>query len=250
MTEAYDERDGLAAEYVLGTLEAPARREAEALCARDPAFAEPVAEWQQRLASLGDDIAPVAPPPGLLGRIENILDILGPARATPPPARQLRRGRLILATWRWSALGAGAIAAALALYIAVGELIPDAPQPRTVAVLNEAAAVPAMMVTLDSTAGRLIVRPVAEVETTLARQLTAGERELELWLVPRGGGAPRSLGLLPAAGEVSIALSPQLQKDIQNAVALAVSVELPGGSPSGAPTGPVIYQGVVLLSAG
>lgn len=250
MTDGYNERDGLAAEYVLGTLEAAARREAEALSARDPAFAELVAEWQQRLASLADDIAPVTPPPGLLGRIENILDILGPGRAAAPPARQLRRGRLILATWRWSALSAGAIAAALALYIAVGELIPDAPQPQTVAVLNEAAAVPAMMVTLDSTAGRLIVRPVAEAEATLARQLAAGERALELWLVPPGGGAPRSLGLLPAAGEVSIALSAQLQNDIQSAVALAVSVEPPGGSPSGAPTGPVIYQGVVLLSAG
>mgnify|MGYP001475533431 CR=1 FL=1 len=64
------------------------------------------------------------------------------------------------------------------------------------------------------------------------------------------GAAPRSLGLLPPEGEFAIALSPQLEKDVISAVALAVSVEPPGGSPSGAPTGPVIYQGAVLPSAG
>ncbi|MEE8171760.1 MAG: anti-sigma factor [Alphaproteobacteria bacterium] len=248
MTDAYNERDGLAAEYVLGTLEAAARREAEALCARDPAFAALVADWEQRLAPLADAIQPVAPPPGLRGRIENILDILAPA--VTPPAAQPRRGRQILAAWRWSALGAGAIAAALAIYIAIAELTPEPPQSRTVAVLNQAAATPAMMVTLDLAERRLIVRPVAKAEAVLARQLAAGEKALELWLVPPGGAPPRSLGLLPADGEVSIARSAQLQKDIQSAVALAVSVEPPGGSPSGLPTGPVIYQGAVLLSAG
>ena len=250
MTDAYNERDGLAAEYVLGTLEAAARREAEALAARDPAFAALVAEWERHLAPLADDIQPVAPPSGLLARLENILDILGSPRAATPTAPQLRRARRARTAWRFSALSAGAIAAALALYIAVTELIPDAPQTRTVAVLNQAAAVPAMMVSLDLTADRMIVRPLAAAESELARQLAAGEKALELWLVPPGGGAPRSLGLLPPEGEISIALSPQLEKDLIGAVALAVSVEPPGGSPSGASTGPVIYQGAVLPSSG
>ena len=249
MTDAYNEREGLAAEYVLGTLEAAARREAEALCARDPEFAELVAAWQQRLAPLAEGVQPVAPPTGLLARIESILDILGPPRAAASMARPLRRERRVRTAWRFSALSAGAIAAALALYIAVTELIPQAPQTRTVAVLNQAAATPAMMVSLDLSADRLIVRPLVETETGLARQLAAGERALELWLVPPGGGAPRSLGLLPPEGEFSIVLSPQLEKDVVSAVALAVSVEPPGGSPSGAPTGPVIYQGAVLPSA-
>ncbi|MDA1356769.1 MAG: anti-sigma factor [Proteobacteria bacterium] len=248
MTEAYSERDGFAAEYVLGTLEAAARREAEALCARDPAFAELVAAWQQHLAPLADDIQPVAPPPELLGRIEKILDILGAARAAAPP--KLQPGRQVRTAWRWSAFGAGAIAAALAIYIAATELIPEAPGLRYVAVLNQSAATPMLMVTLDFTADRMIVRPVAAPEAVLARQLAAGERALELWLVPPGGGAPRSLGLLPTDAKISIALTPEMEKVLLSAVALAVSVEPPGGSPSGAPTGPVIYQGAVLPSAG
>ena len=240
----------MAAEYVLGTLEAVARRAAEALAARNPAFAELVAEWERRLAPLAEDIQPVAPPAGLLARIENILDILGPVRGAAPMARPLRREPRVRTAWRFSALSAGAIAAALALYVAVTELIPEAPQTRTVAVLNQAAATPAMIVSLDLTAGRMIVCPLTETETGLARQLAAGEKSLELWLVPPDGGAPRSLGLLPPEGEFAIALSPQLEKDVISAVALAVSVEPPGGSPSGAPTGRVIYQGAVLPSAG
>ena len=98
MTDAYNERDGLAAEYVLGTLEAVARREAEALAARDPAFAELVAEWERRLAPLAEDIQPVAPPTGLLARIENILNILGPVRGAAPMARPLRRERRVVRT--------------------------------------------------------------------------------------------------------------------------------------------------------
>lgn len=253
MTDAYNERDGLAGEYVLGTLEAAARREAEALCARDPAFAALVADWQQRLALLGDNIEPVAPPPELLGRIESVLDDIASNAATPltlSPAHRPRRGRQVAAAWRFAAFGAGAIAVALAVYIAVGALIPEVPPSRYVAVLNQAAATPALMVTVDFTADRMTIRPVAETETVLARALAAGEKALELWLIPPGGGAPRSLGLMPAKGAVSIALSSEMEKDLLSAVALAVSVEPPGGSPSGVPTGPVIYQGAVLPSAG
>ena len=48
MSDATD-RDLLAAEYVLGSLEGEERREAEQLLAADPTFARSVAAWQQRL---------------------------------------------------------------------------------------------------------------------------------------------------------------------------------------------------------
>lgn len=58
-------RDALAAEYVLGTLEA---REAAAVAAAlpaDPALREAVAAWEARLAPLVALAPPEAPPPGL-----------------------------------------------------------------------------------------------------------------------------------------------------------------------------------------
>src|ERR1700722_4821029 len=47
-----DDRDALAAEYVLGTLSADERDQAEALLAIDPGFAEIVRVWEGRLGGL------------------------------------------------------------------------------------------------------------------------------------------------------------------------------------------------------
>jgi anti-sigma-K factor RskA len=68
MSDAPD-RDMLAAEYVLGTLEGDEAQEAARLLRVDPAFAAAVRAWEARLAPLADTVAPVAPPPELWGRI-------------------------------------------------------------------------------------------------------------------------------------------------------------------------------------
>ena len=47
-----DDRDALAAEYVLGTLSAEEREQAEALLAIDHGFAETVRLWEHRLGEL------------------------------------------------------------------------------------------------------------------------------------------------------------------------------------------------------
>lgn len=47
-----EEREGLAAEYVLGTLDAGERAVAERDMARDPGFADLVAGWERRLSPL------------------------------------------------------------------------------------------------------------------------------------------------------------------------------------------------------
>ena len=49
--------DLLAAEYVLGVLDAAQRREAQARIDRDPAFARLVSEWDARLAPMLDELA-------------------------------------------------------------------------------------------------------------------------------------------------------------------------------------------------
>ena len=64
------------------------------------------------------------------------------------------------------------------------------------------------------------------------------DRSLELWAVP-ATGAPRSLGVISAAGATVV----QRGKLLDNTTALAVSLEPPGGSPTGRATGPVLYVG-------
>jgi anti-sigma-K factor RskA len=67
----------------------------------------------------------------------------------------------------------------------------------------------------------------------------------ELWDI--AGGPPRPLGLLPQNLGRAVAL-PVTQLPPPGGV-LAVSLEPPGGSPTGLPTGPVLYQGKVLIRA-
>jgi anti-sigma-K factor RskA len=59
------------------------------------------------------------------------------------------------------------------------------------------------------------------------------------------GGAPRSLGLIPASGVERVALPAPAGTALQNISNLAVSLEPAGGSTTGAPTGPVLYTGRV-----
>ena len=69
-----DDRDALAAEYVLGTLSADEREQAEALLVIDPGFAEIVRVWERRLGELNVMVEAVEPPPDVWDRIKTEID--------------------------------------------------------------------------------------------------------------------------------------------------------------------------------
>jgi anti-sigma-K factor RskA len=64
-----DDRDALAAEYVLGTLSGDEREQAEALLVIDPGFAEIVRQWERRLGELNVMVEAVEPAPEVWERI-------------------------------------------------------------------------------------------------------------------------------------------------------------------------------------
>ena len=71
MTQAEpDDQELLAAEYVLGTLDAEERARARALVAMDPGFAAIVRAWERRLGELNVLVAAVEPPPDIWDRIK------------------------------------------------------------------------------------------------------------------------------------------------------------------------------------
>ncbi|MGJ3264583.1 MAG: anti-sigma factor [Salinarimonas sp.] len=245
-----DDDDALAGEYVLGTLRGTDRAAFEARLAREPALADAVAAWQERLAPLTEAVAPVAPPADLFARIEARLDEAGAASAPTPAASspasspaeivsldEVRRLRRALAGWRIAAGGLGALAAALVALALLfpGRFLPPPPEgERYVAVVDRGGDLPALIVQVDVASGLVRVRaPAAEAPP---------DRALELWLVADGGD-PRSLGLVRDAADFRI--EPAVARASPGAT-LAVSVEPPGGSPTGAPTGPVVYTGVLI----
>jgi len=263
--------DGRAAEYVLGTLDAAEREEAQALIASDPAFAALVRDWEGRLGELHALADSVDPPAAVWDAIKAKLPettqtapIRLPEIPPPPPPPALPSNVIALnrqmVRWRTVAAATGTMAAVLALFIVTSAVaptvLPDSlrpkprvivqvtegtapPLPRFVAVLQRDPASPAFILTVDIANRSLMVRRVA------------AEREpgksYELWLVSNKFPAPRSLGVV-GGGEFtqSGSLSPYDPATISDAT-FAVSLEPEGGSPSGAPSN-VMFLGKLVES--
>lgn len=78
-----DDKNVLAAEYVLGTLDADERALAEELMALDPGFEDIMRTWERRLGELSAVVAPVEPPPAIWSRLKAQL---APESAAPAAA--------------------------------------------------------------------------------------------------------------------------------------------------------------------
>jgi anti-sigma-K factor RskA len=214
-------RDMLASEYALGTLHGPARRRFERLMREDADLRRTVGEWQQRLVPLTQAVAPVVPPKRVWHNIE----------------RRLGHGAT-RGFWNdvgfWRALGmlSSSLAVALLLYLGFA---PAPEAPRYVAVLATDKAQPVLVVNFSERGGALKV-------SFVAAQSIDADRDFELWSLPKGG-APQSLGLIPASGEAVLKLAAERAGSLPAVPALAVSLEPKGGSPTGAPTGPVLFTG-------
>ena len=117
--------DGLAAEYVLGSLDAAERAQVEAHRALEGSLKAAIAAWERRLAPLLEAAPEVAPPPDLFDRIL-VRIAQEPVRSAAPivalRSAAQRRMRLVVS--------AGALAACLALAIAAWFLYaqPDKPK--------------------------------------------------------------------------------------------------------------------------
>jgi len=221
-------RDRLAAEYALGTLRGGTRRRFEAWLRNDPALRGVVAGWHERLAALAELDLPLTPPARVWAAIERRLD---PAAIAPrTPWWQFWRSDVARP---WGVLALGTSAAWLVL--ALSKTMPDAaPQTRQIAALSDAQSHTALVVTADTTRGRLDVRVAEEVHVPT-------DRTLQLWAITRTG-RPRSLGILPGNRSTELALDARaIDPDV---ALLAISLEPKSGSPDPAgPTGPVLYRG-------
>ncbi|WP_338661722.1 anti-sigma factor [Pararoseomonas sp. SCSIO 73927] len=211
--------DGLAAEHVLGTLDAREAAEVVRALPVNADLREAVAGWEARLAPLSDLAVPEAPPPALWDRIEASLR----ARAVPPPAVPMRRSSLL----RGWAIGSTAVAAGLAAIL----LFRPAEPPRMTTVLLTSQDQPAWVVEAEGGGLRLASLNPRPVESGRVQQL---------WALPPGATAPVSLGLVPERGQVSVA--PGLVRP-EPGMLIEITLEPPGGSPTGRPTGPILFIG-------
>ncbi len=209
----------LAAEYVLGTLQGPARRRFDRLITDRADVRFSVWRWERHLNGFASGLEPRKPPRRVWNNVRRRIDL-------SQPAMTAFRGR-----WRgfWLALPTAIAAAWLAV-----ALLP-APTAERMAVFADQNAETLWVISADLDQGLI----QSEAVNAPAR---ASNTSYELWVLPTEG-PPLSLGLLPViAGSVETQISAQLVAALAGAGRLAISIEPVGGSPTGLPTGPVVYQ--------
>ncbi|MFC0386262.1 anti-sigma factor [Muricoccus vinaceus] len=227
--------DALAAEHVLGTLDAREAAEVARALPVDAALRDAVARWEARLAPLADLAPPMAPPDGLWKRIDASVAKRSPApvvplRAVPGRAAPPRPGKF----WKaWSA-GATAVAAGLAAIL----FLRPADPPRMMTVLLTSRDQPAWLVEAEGGGLRLASLNPRPVEPGRVQQL---------WALPPGATAPTSLGLIPEGGQARVA--PGLVRP-EPGMLIEITLEPPGGSPTGRPTGPILFIGRLAPATG
>ncbi|MBL0164686.1 MAG: anti-sigma factor [Xanthomonadales bacterium] len=227
----------MAAEYVLGVLDARERRSAETRIASDIGFSREVALWESRFMPLIGEIAPAQVPDYVWSRIRSALKLPEPGRAkvvTAPPGVWDS-----LAFWRWLATGAFAAAAAFAVVVFnTPQGIPPVPAMQMVATLADDNGVPGFVAMVDRDKARMTITPLVPPPTD--------GRAQELWLIPEGKAAI-SLGLLDATRAQTMRIPDELLADIRAGALFAVTLEPPEGAPHAKAAGPIIAKGGVAL---
>lgn len=178
------------------------------------------------------------------------------AAPLPPVADNSNIVRLSVARanrWRNVASVASALAACLVALLAAQlyrpDLLPVALQPKTqapaqlasaqyVALLQQDAASPAFILTVDAATKNFTIRKVGA-------QAEAG-KSFELWLVSDQFPQPRSLGVIGGSDFTARPVLSGFDARTINNATYAVTVEPAGGSPTGQPTTTPIYTGKLI----
>jgi anti-sigma-K factor RskA len=275
---AYSDDDiALAAEYVLGTLDADERAQVETLMSADKDFTAMVRSWEHRLGVLNQMVGSVEPRSEVWEKIRSAIGHSEPQAPlvlpeTPAPAvvapivdqaDDSNVIRLVANAGRWRTIAsvASAIAAALVAIIGVGlsmpDLLPDSMRPRArtqiveakappapvgsgqyVAVLQREGGSPAFILTVDDASKNFTVRRVdAPAEPG---------KSFELWLISDKLPQPRSLGVIGASEFTARPVLSSYDAEMVKGATFAVTVEQAGGSADGNPHSAPVFSGKLI----
>ncbi|MGB6119464.1 MAG: anti-sigma factor [Mesorhizobium sp.] len=218
--------DALAAEYVLGVLDAEARLAAAPRVETDPAFARLVDHWEVTLAPMAEQFDEVEAPATVKQAIDRRIFDAAPDTTRPSGVWTS------LAFWRGLAL-AGVMATVIAIAVPIMQPADKTTQPMVATLMPQQSDVQYMAM-YEASTGQLGL-------SHLTGDRDAG-RDFELWVI-EGSKAPRSLGVIPVGQSVRITVDPTMRDMMNSPVVLAISLEPTGGSTTGAPTGPVVAAG-------
>jgi anti-sigma-K factor RskA len=228
------ELDGLAAEYVLGSLDAAERQAVDARRAFEPELDAGILEWERRLAPLSDRLPGVEPPAGLFGKILSQIDGRPGAAIVRPSFQARSRPRFLAA-------GISALAASLLLVLAWLVAGPSTQPAMLAAELHMAAASgtadeangPAFAVLVD--ARTLTIRP-SSIKPSSGRSYV-------LWLTSPQGGVPTALGEISPSRETTLPWPASRPLGEFIGSRLAISLEPAGAALNATPAGRIVFEG-------
>ncbi len=219
----------LAAEYVVGSLQGKARLRFERLMVEQPSLRRLVAAWEQRLAPLANQLAPMPVSPMVWQKIRQRLGfvVVEQKPVTKP-------------FWQWWTISSSVLASAMAGILFWNTFID---QPVLVPAYQDLA-----VLSTDKAEPTWIVRVSADGKTmqlsSLQKVTVPNDKDLELWAI--ANGAPESLGVVNLShGSGSLTFTTLQQQRLGKGKILAISLEPRGGSPTGSPTGAVLFTGKV-----
>ncbi|HTZ69621.1 MAG TPA: anti-sigma factor [Acetobacteraceae bacterium] len=232
MSDAPEDRAGL---YVLGVLDDIEMAEVRRDAAQNPTLAASIADWERRLAPLGEMAGEVPPPASVWTALELAIGRLQRPVAAASAVGDRAAWQGAARRWRSLAFGSMALAAS-----AAGLLLWR--------VAHEAAQPPARYAVVLPMQGKIggwliEVRPNGEVRAVAQGGVSHPDnKDFELWALAERATTPEPLGVLPV-GSAAISLHPRPLPKAP--FELLVSLEPKGGSPTGLPTGPVMFAGEI-----
>ncbi|MBN9003801.1 MAG: anti-sigma factor [Rhizobiales bacterium] len=274
----------LAAEYVLGTLDAAERVQVEAMMAVDADFRARVEAWDQKFAVLNQMVGSVEPRDEVWEKIRAAIglaesrqpSVLPETESAPPvtPAetsatvaaeKSAEAGNVVAFSqdarrWRSVARVASALAAALVVLFGIQLAQPDwlpeglRSKPRVKIVQVQAPATPshAQYVAVLQKAGggpAFILTVDAATRDFTVRKVDAAPEQgksYELWLISDKLGAPRSLGVIGDSDFTARPVLASYDPGVVKDATYAVTIEPQGGSPTGKPTSTPVYTGKLI----
>jgi anti-sigma-K factor RskA len=231
--------DRLAREYALGTLSGGARRRFERVLRQSPAATLAVGVWQERLAHLAGSVPAMQPRDAVWRGLEQRLFAPAPAASAAKPS-----------PWRWlgdllSARTLGSALAGVLLCVLVLRMQPDliGMEPRRetlpasyVGLLTDPAGNPTVLASSRRHGRQLTVK-------LLQPLVVPGSSVAQLWALPKDGGAPFPVGVLPAQGSGTVALADTSEKLFFNVARLGVSFESAPAKAGDKPSGEFVLSG-------
>lgn len=240
-----DERNDMAADYVIGLLDDKEQAAADKRMETDAAFAQAVIAWRERLSDFDASAEPVKPGPELWSRIAETTK--KETISALPGARSAVLGATIwnnLQFWRMAGLASG-FAALFFAVIAIGAITTSKELRRDLVALAQSKPVYVAILVNDTTkeAGAVVnafANGRVELIPLKAIDVPPG-RALQIWTLWDRSVGPKSIGLTGQSRTLQLNLD-TLPETVADQL-FEITLEPEGGSPIGRPTGPILFKG-------